>query len=563
MAELSPVKIKKIFEAGKLIYPATILDAVKDATEKITVNGVEVANPTYGKTVREIIVDNEKVTAAALNDHETRMAALESADASAVTADKIAAWDKAVTDATKALADAATADGKAVDAQSAADAAQADATSALEAIGDSTSGLVKDVADLKAAVGEGSDLDTRLDALEATVGDSASGLVKDVADNAQAIADEETARKAQIGDLGKQAVAADAPEGTVAADHTVKSYVDAAIAGVTSDASTLEGRVKANEDAIALLNDDDQTEGSVKYQVATEIAKIVNDNNNGSIDTLNEIAAWIVNDQTGAAKMNADIVGLQNTVGDESKGLVKDVNDLQALIGDDSVADQVAAEKTRAEGVEGGLQDSIDAINNETTGILANAKSYADSLVKDAEGNSLFDAAGDADQALVDAKAYAEGLLKDGENDKYALAGHNHDDVYSKLDHNHDDAYASKDYEGKVDTLEGLVGETSVADQITAELAKVKVDANASDAVKGITVTVNQSNGVVAKPVVNVTAATVTYTAGTATQDANLEASANSGNVLDSSAIAAIKNYVDNHFSSEACTDTNDYADVF
>ena len=41
--------------------------------------------------------------------------------------------------------------------------------------------------------------------------------------------------------------------------------------------------------------------------MAYQIAEIVNPDG-GSIDKLNEIAAWIVNDTTGAAKMNADIL---------------------------------------------------------------------------------------------------------------------------------------------------------------------------------------------------------------------------------------------------------------
>ena len=70
---MSTVQIKKITSQGNPIYPATILDAVKDATAKITVDGTEQDNPTYGKTVREIITDNEKVTATALNELNTRV----------------------------------------------------------------------------------------------------------------------------------------------------------------------------------------------------------------------------------------------------------------------------------------------------------------------------------------------------------------------------------------------------------------------------------------------------------------------------------------------------------
>ena len=47
---------------------------------------------------------------------------------------------------------------------------------------------------------------------------------------------------------------------------------------------------------------------------------------------------------------------------------------------DQRAKDAVAAEQSRANGVEQGLQTSINAINNETTGILAKAKEYADGL---------------------------------------------------------------------------------------------------------------------------------------------------------------------------------------
>ena len=50
----------------------------------------------------------------------------------------------------------------------------------------------------------------------------------------------------------------------------------------------------------------------------------------------------------------------------------------QAL--DTRAKNAVEAEQTRATGVEQGLQTSINAINNETTGILAKAKEYADGL---------------------------------------------------------------------------------------------------------------------------------------------------------------------------------------
>lgn len=75
------------------------------------------------------------------------------------------------------------------------------------------------------------------------------------------------------------------------------------------DDSELRGLIGNNTQAIETLNG--TGEGSVDKKVADEIAKIVNENTNGSIDTLNEIAAWIVNDTTGAADMANDIAALE------------------------------------------------------------------------------------------------------------------------------------------------------------------------------------------------------------------------------------------------------------
>lgn len=101
--------------------------------------------------------------------------------------------------------------------------------------------------------------------------------------------------------------------GTVAAGKTVVEMIADAQAAATYDDTALAARVSTNESDIATLKAGASTEGSVAYQ----IAQIVNENNNGSIDTLNEIAAWIVNDTTGAAKMAADITSLNSAKADK------------------------------------------------------------------------------------------------------------------------------------------------------------------------------------------------------------------------------------------------------
>ena len=63
-------------------------------------------------------------------------------------------------------------------------------------------------------------------------------------------------------------------------------------------------QINANKVALAVLNGNSTTKGSVAYQIAE---MVINADENTSIDKLEEIAAWIVNDTTGAAKMNSDI----------------------------------------------------------------------------------------------------------------------------------------------------------------------------------------------------------------------------------------------------------------
>ncbi len=64
---MSTIQIKKIKVAGSPIYPATIIDAVKDATAKITVNGAEQDNPNYGKTIREILASDKATLNASID----------------------------------------------------------------------------------------------------------------------------------------------------------------------------------------------------------------------------------------------------------------------------------------------------------------------------------------------------------------------------------------------------------------------------------------------------------------------------------------------------------------
>jgi hypothetical protein len=92
------------------------------------------------------------------------------------------------------------------------------------------------------------------------------------------------------------------------------SYSIANESGMISSADSINSAFGKLEYKLNILNGANTVEGSV----ANQIAKIVNENNNGSIDTLNEIAAWIINDSTGAANMSNRISSLEGLVGKSS-----------------------------------------------------------------------------------------------------------------------------------------------------------------------------------------------------------------------------------------------------
>lgn len=94
------------------------------------------------------------------------------------------------------------------------------------------------------------------------------------------------------------------------------------ISTLQNTVSTLQSTVSANSNDITVLKGDASTEGSVAYQIAQIVAGA-----NSSFDTLREIADWILNDSTGAAKMSSDIS--LNTASIEA---------LEALVGNSSVA---------------------------------------------------------------------------------------------------------------------------------------------------------------------------------------------------------------------------------
>lgn len=217
---------------------------------------------------------------------------------------------------------------------------------------------------------------------------------------------------------------------------TAKNYTDTEIGKVNDAASTLtdritavEGKASANETAIGVLNGDETTAGSVKKTVADAVAKIVADAPE-SLDTLKEISDWISSHSDDAAAMNSAIqtnssaiTALQTLIGSLPEGIT--ATDVVGYI-----QEAVAAEKTRAEGIEGGLDTRLQAVESavgETGSIadaiatakseaIASAKTYTDTEVKKVNDKAVANAeAIEAINAvdtgiLAQAKVYTDAL---------------------------------------------------------------------------------------------------------------------------------------------------------
>ena len=120
----------------------------------------------------------------------------------------------------------------------------------------------------------------------------------------------------------------------------------AAVSGYSKGETAKTVKEVATE--VATLVGDD-TSKSVRTIANEELAKqLIAEGAAESLNTLQEIAAWIQQHPKDAAEMNTHIANLQTQVGKEANGevaatgLVKDIRDLQAAIGDGgSVADAI------------------------------------------------------------------------------------------------------------------------------------------------------------------------------------------------------------------------------
>ena len=201
------------------------------------------------------------------------------------------------------------------------------------------------------------------------------------------------------------------------AETNAKTYADGLNTTMDGRVTTLETTVGNAESGlvkdIAVLKGDKNTEGSVAYQVAQIVAGA-----DASYDTLKEIADWIMSDQTGAAKMANDI-----------KANADAITDLETLVGTipaeatatdivGYIAEYVQAQLTASDLSQYAKADDFNAlkevVGDETKGLV---KGLADVNTKATDNESAIATLNGADtvegsvaKALKDAKDYADGL---------------------------------------------------------------------------------------------------------------------------------------------------------
>ena len=270
---------------------------------------------------------------------------------------------------------------------------------------------------LSAVEGKATSLEGRADALEAIVGHEAipggdgqeaqpaEGLVKDVADLKASINTLNGAADVE-GSVAKTVADAVAGEATLrkAADDKLDERLGKVEASI-KDGGALESRVAENERKLGVIQG--ESEGSIKKALEdakahtnTAVANLVNSAPE-ALDTLQELANALGDDPNFATTVATQIGTKVDKV--ENHRLVS-TEEIAKWNAKAEVSD-VTAEKDRAEAAELELKNAISTINNTNTGILAEAKKYADDQDKKL--------AGKYNTAAANEESNASGLRKE------------------------------------------------------------------------------------------------------------------------------------------------------
>ena len=245
--------------------------------------------------------------------------------------------------------------------------------------------------------GKDSAMNTRVAAIEAKFGDGEGNVESQIeaavaAEAAIARAAEQANASAIAAEKSRAEAAEQANANAIAgvvSDYTTKAQAKAYADAKDAAIKAAQDKADANEAAIATLNGNDKTVGSVDYKVAQEVAKILNDNDSSDIDTLEEIAAWIKNDTAGVGDLNkkvaanetaiATLNGNASTEGSVDKKIADAIT--AANLGQYALDSDVEALEDRVTANENAL--TIVNGNAETAGSIAKAQADAIQTAKD------------------------------------------------------------------------------------------------------------------------------------------------------------------------------------
>lgn len=309
-----------------------------------------------------------------------------------------------------------------------------------------------------------------VDALEAYVGTIPESAT---AENVVAYVDEKTAGIATDASLSALTTRVTTAEGAI--DAIEADYLKAA------DKATLESSIAAAKKA----GDDAQADIDA-FMAAAEVG-------DAAVDTLKEIQAYITSDGQAAAEMTTNIAANAQAI-EDLEGVVGTIptEGVTATNVVDYAEELVAAEKTRAEGIENGLATRLAAVETE----LGDGEgSVADQIATAVNAEKALREAADSKHTtdIAAAKSAAENAQADVDSLETVVAG--------KAAQADLDAVSGRvtTAEGKVTALEGKAHEhenKTVLDGITAQLianwneAKTKAHEHSNkDVLDGITST--------------------------------------------------------------------------
>lgn len=227
-------------------------------------------------------------------------------------------------------------------------------------------------------------------------------------------------------------------DGVESANNTAHSEISGTIATLRDEfeqfkvetsgsEAGLAERVKANEDAIDLLNADNLTEGSVEYKVKVAVDGIIS-GSPAAFDTLKEISDWIAQDEQGTealigrvallestASTNAGTVAdLTQTVVDNKAAAEKALSDYSASAStsqaaySQSVANSFADASSSLGSVSSSLAQTIANNKSDIEGKLSDASSSLDSRITSVSESFAQTVADNKATASAELNAYKE-----------------------------------------------------------------------------------------------------------------------------------------------------------